>query len=201
MNDVLLFLMAFIVVNWKILLASSFIFIYLFIKCIDYLNSKTALDYVVIFLLIFFALLIPYKVIDWGFLSGENTAHLALCKNEVLFYHCNSPDHTLSATVYYKAIPDRQEVLGWVESDKSIEKLNDCAVKDMNNWSCKAAGGYREIGYTSGVYWTKPTYLEKDQETIAFTKKMYAVPRWKHLLLSVHESDNPNLQLLMSIIF
>ncbi len=197
-----LFVLIFFLVNWKII---SIDLLILFL--VNHLLSSDKIEVKISWqknILLFFLILIPslviYRVFDWNLGNGEIASNVVLCKEKVYLSHCNKPDRVI-ARGFYKVMPERQEVLWWVESDKTPEKWTDCAIKDQNNWSCKVADGYRELGFTDGKYWTRATSLETDPQAKDMYEKMYSVSKLEYLLLSVKKAENPTSQLIMDIAF
>lgn len=92
-------------------------------------------------------------VIDWGFVKSEISKYELECSEATRFGVCEKVAYGLRKTTY-KVMPDRQEVLHWVQGFP-VERLTKCAVRDRKNWSCAFNDNSAEFGFNGGAYWER----------------------------------------------
>jgi hypothetical protein len=109
--------------------------------------------------------------------SDEVTVYNLWCSKERVNGECLEKEEAANP-IRYKAFVQQQTVMYWFEGDKPT-KLNNCVVRDYQNWSCESHVGerfyntYMIDGYIHEDYSQKVTSL------------FYQGPRWKWLLLNL----------------
>jgi len=123
-----------------------------------------------------YIVIVVAAVIDWGFVKSEITNYPLQCRESVRAGACENIEYGLRK-ITYKVMPDRQEVMHWVQGFP-VERLTKCAVRDRKNWSCTFNDGSAEFGFNGGAYWERtitPGALS------AWIEKEVHVSRWQWL--------------------
>lgn len=132
------------------------------------------------FIILILIIISIYKFLNIGaFFSSEITEYSIICKEKPILNKCDNPKYTLSKT-NYKVIPNRQEVVYWVE-DFSPERLTKCAIRNKKNWSCKYNDESAEFGFKDGNFYEislKPSLLEDE------FNKIYYPSRTEYLMVA-----------------
>lgn len=97
-------------------------------------NLVSALEAILILVVGVYIAIMAAAVIDWGFVKSEIANYPLQCREGIRSGVCKNVAFALRKTTY-KVMPDRQEVLHWVQGFR-VERLTKCAVRDRQNWSC-----------------------------------------------------------------
>jgi hypothetical protein len=107
--------------------------------------------------------------IDWGFINSEITAYPISCTSQLSIYDsaCNGKIFVAMNPITYKVYADQQYVVASQEGS-TIVRLNDCAIKDRQNWNCTEKKDYNsfQLGFTDGKY-----FDTADSNDIKFVSK------------------------------
>jgi len=103
--------------------------------------------------------------------SDEVTVYNLWCSKERIDGKCLGKEEPANP-ITYKALVDQQTVIYWFEGG-ALTKLDNCAVKDSENWSCES-GSYHHY-MINGIY--HEDYPHKVKSTF------YQGPRWKWTFL------------------
>lgn len=129
-----------------------------------------------------FLLILILSCVGWYYatsdvFSDEVTVYNFWCPEERVNGECLGKEE-LANPIKYKALVDQQTVMYWFNGSR-LTKLNNCVVKDYENWSCEE-GRYKTYminGVIRGDY---------DHKVELF----YQGPRWKWVLLDFKKKIN-----------
>jgi hypothetical protein len=94
--------------------------------------------------------------------TGEVTVYTTwnACVNTADIKNCPIKENTALSPIIYKASSKQQTVIFWFDDGESkIYKLNNCAVKDKENWTCIDKTNPHSVTYTYSM--TKGQYKEE----------------------------------------
>ena len=117
---------------------------------------------------------------------SEVIVYRAFCPTELVNEKCAAGEEAASPTIY-KALPDLQVVVNWIDGTGKLFKYEHCAVRDLKNWSCHDDGdnGERIYEHTliDGQYTEKIAPGHLDSSSI-----FYQVPKWKWHWIKLNQS-------------
>lgn len=136
---------------------------------------------IIFFLLLLYGFIYAISFVDLSFVKGEIVEYSLSCKSELKNGLCTTkPEFALRRTTY-KPNVSGQYVLYWVEGF-DISKLNDCAVKNRNNWACTFNDRSAKFGFTGGTYFNY--ILQKE----TMPDRSYSVSKPEWLIQSCRDS-------------
>jgi hypothetical protein len=94
--------------------------------------------------------LLLYSFADWNIFSSKISAYFIICFQEPVAGQCSG--HPAFRAQHFQVLPDRQEVLHWMDGFNDIRRLTKCAVRDRKNWTCRYDDESAQFGFDNGRY-------------------------------------------------
>ena len=121
--------------------------------------------------------------VDFSIFQSEITHYSARCEIPVINGHCTRPEYTYRPTTYRVDV-EHQTVIYWMEGF-NVQRLQDCAVADRMNWTCKFSDGSAELGFQDGKHFERTigqtSSIVQDFDTYAFDLSKYGYSMWEWL--------------------
>ena len=86
--------------------------------------------------------------------GGEVTAYPLLCAAPLAANSCVKVELVLNRETF-KVFPSTQKVVYWTPGVRDTPtSLEECSVRDANNWACKYPRDQGKVGFRNGEYWS-----------------------------------------------
>lgn len=113
--------------------------------------------------------IIPFCVVDWGFLSGKITDYELFCSDGL--EQSDRGCYAFNKSSYY---PDKSTQTVVIKNDFELRRFTKCTVVNRRNWECSYDDHSASFGFNSGkfsekVWWSAVrTPTEIDQDSVKF---------------------------------